>query len=128
MASILVADDEEDVQKLVRCYLEYEGHKVQGVSNGVQLLEALGVEPSNISLALPDLVIMDVAMPGLDGHTLAARLHREARTASLPILMLTAKGGMGSFFQNLTNVKGFMSKPFDADELVNLVAEVLKKP
>lgn len=125
MASVVIADDEEDVQELVRCYLEYAGHQVRGVSNGTQLLKLLGVEPLLSSAPLPDLLIMDVAMPGLDGHTLVARLQGDPRTSSLPVVMLTAKGGMGPFFQNLPNVKGFMSKPFDPEELVKLVAELL---
>src|SRR5437762_4318413 len=86
LASILVIDDEADLVTLVKFNLEREGWKVKSAADG-----ATGFELARRDL--PDLILLDLMLPGMDGLEVCRRLRSEQRTARIPIIMLTAKGG-----------------------------------
>ena len=67
MARILVVDDERDVATMLKFMLEKDGHVVEAAYDGRQALAAMGIEPADAEKPLPDLVILDVMMPELDG-------------------------------------------------------------
>src|SRR4051812_23472088 len=90
MANILIVDDEEAIVTLMRFILEKAGHAVAEARNGKEALEVLGVEPSDAGKPLPDLVLMDIMMPVMDGHEACKRIHAHARTSGLPIIVVTA--------------------------------------
>lgn len=121
----MIVDDEADVVTLLRFLLEKDGHVVTSASNGEQALKLLGVEPPLPETVLPDLVVMDVMMPILDGFTLSARLAKDARTRSLPLIVLTGKGETRELFHYSPNVAAYIDKPFDSSRLRELITSML---
>jgi CheY-like chemotaxis protein len=126
MARILVVDDERDVATMLKFMLEKDGHEVSAAHDGLAALGALGVEPADPTKPLPDLVILDVMMPELDGYAVCARMYEDPRTKRVPVLMLTAKGGIRELqHQMAPNVAAHVDKPFDPRALRELVAGML---
>jgi len=125
MANILVVDDERDVVTLVKFVLQKEGHTVIEAYNGAQALEKLGVEPVNAEAELPDLIILDVMMPIIDGHTACRRISENDRVRKVPVVVLTAKGQMRELFESCGNVAAYLEKPFDPRKLREMIASVL---
>lgn len=125
MGRILVVDDERDVATMLKFMLEKDGHAVTTAGNGLEALAALGVQPADAAKELPDLAILDVMMPELDGYSVCERMYEDPRTRPIPILMLTAKGAMRELHGRTPNVAAHIDKPFDPRELRALVSEML---
>lgn len=112
MASILVVDDDPSVRALLRDVLECEGHVVEAASDGFAALRA-------VEVARPDCVVLDVMMPGLDGHAVLSRLRQLDGGPALPVIMLTAAADDANAWQAWSGgVDYFLAKPFDATELL----------
>lgn len=125
MAAILIVDDEPEIVTLLRFVLEKDGHRISSAANGKLALEVLGLEPPG-EAPPPDLIILDVMMPVMDGYALNAILQREAKTQGIPILVLTAKGQkMRDLFEMASNVAAYVQKPFDPKMLRELIAGIL---
>jgi DNA-binding response OmpR family regulator len=108
---ILVVDDDADIRTMVRTVLETEGYAVDVADDGFAALRA--VESTE-----PDCVVLDIMMPGIDGHAVLSRIRGSARP-TLPVVMLTAAADDDQAWQAWTEgVDYFLAKPFDADELV----------
>jgi two-component system KDP operon response regulator KdpE len=115
---ILVVDDEERMVRFIRLNLEYDGFKVIEAYNG---MEAIDKVRSN----LPDLVLLDVMMPDIDGFEVL-RIIREV--SSVPVIMLTAKGEEDDRVQGLElGADDYITKPFSPRELVSRVRAVLRR-
>ena len=126
MPSIMVVDDEPDIVTLLRFILGQHGHTVSEAANGQIALERLGLEPVVLETPLPDLIVLDIMMPIMDGYQLNMRLQTEARAKNIPILVLTAKGQkMRDLFEMAPNVAAYVQKPFDPKMLVELIAGIL---
>jgi len=126
MPVIMVVDDEPDIVTLLRFALEQDGHEVSDAGNGQIALERLGLEPVRPELALPDLIVLDIMMPVMDGYQLNMRLQTEQRAKDIPILVLTAKGQkMRDLFEMAPNVAAYVQKPFDPKMLRELIAGIL---
>ena len=126
MANILVVDDERDIVALIRFLLEKDGHSVTMAYNGKEALAKLGIDPpAQGKTSPPDLMILDVMMPELDGFTVGKRIADIESLRSLPIVVLTAKGQMRELFGSVHNVKSFLDKPFDPKKLRELVRGLL---
>ncbi|MGQ0520937.1 MAG: response regulator [Actinomycetota bacterium] len=122
MAQVLVVDDEADIRGLVRLSLELDGHDVSEAVDGVDALRALDA-------GRPDLVVLDVAMPQLDGWGVLARLKGSAGLADVPVIMLTALGGdMDRIRGGIEGAVRYVTKPFDLDALRAEVALALAEP
>jgi CheY-like chemotaxis protein len=131
MARILIVDDESDIVKLLRFVLERDGHMITDAPDGTIALQVLGLDPANPGAELPELLILDVMMPVMDGYTLNMRLQANERTKGIPIVVLTAKGDrMRDLFEMAPNVAAYVRKPFDPKMLRELVFGILsgKKP
>jgi CheY-like chemotaxis protein len=126
MARIMVVDDERDVVTLIKFLLEKEGHEVMTAYNGVDALSDLGVDPPRADALLPELIVLDVMMPQMDGYTVSAKLHENARTRGIPLIVLTAKGETRDLFELSPNVASHIDKPFDPKTLRDLIAGMLK--
>ena len=112
MPKILVVDDDPSVRSLVKDSLEIEGYEVCVAEDGFAGLRA--IEANN-----PDCVLLDVMMPGLDGHQVLQRIRAGDSHRALPIVMLTAYSDDANAWQAWTEgVDYFLAKPFDADELL----------
>ena len=120
MANILVVDDEPDVVTLIKFLLEKDGHVVQTAHNGEEALKVLGLEPPGTSV-VPELIVLDVMMPIMDGYTLSTRLQENKKTRSIPLLILTAKGQTRDIFEMAPNVATYIEKPFDPKHLRDLI-------
>ena len=96
----------------MRTILEKDGHTVSAAVNGQEALVMLGVSPDNPAAVLPDLILLDVMMPILDGIGVAAALRDHPRAAKVPILVVTAKGDLRPLFEAMPQVAGFFQKPF----------------
>lgn len=124
--AILIVDDEPEIVLLLRVFLEKSGFRVIEAPNGEMALKVLGVEPPDSGAALPDLAILDIMMPVMDGYALNARLQADARTAKMPILVLTAKGQkMRELFEMAPNVAAYVQKPFNPKALRDLIVNLL---
>ena len=125
MAELLIVDDEGHVVALMKFILERVGHSVSVAYNGKTALEILGVEPPDPTVALPDLVILDVVMPIMDGYAAAVAIGNNPRTAGLSLLVVTTKGDMRHIFEAIPSVVGFFQKPFDPRSLREVVAKLV---
>jgi diguanylate cyclase (GGDEF)-like protein len=118
---ILVADDDDDIVSFVQVNLRLEGFEVATASDGEQALEAA------IEL-VPDLIILDIMMPKLDGLEVCRRLRSESRTKNISIIMLTARSLTAEKVVGLTaGADDYIIKPFDPLELVARVKSALRR-
>ena len=119
--SILVVDDDPDVARFVEVNLRSAGYEVQVATDGEEALEkALEMRP--------DLVLLDVMMPKLDGFEVAQRLRRDQRTSSCSIIMLTAKALSADKVTGLqSGADDYIIKPFDPIELLARVKGTLRR-
>lgn len=115
---VLVVDDDPNILELVRLYSEKEGFEVVGVNNGDLVLSAFNREN-------PDVIILDIMLPGKDGLTLC---HELRKIRMIPIIMLTAKGEEADRVLGLEmGADDYVSKPFSPRELVARVKAVLRR-
>ena len=122
MPKILIADDEPHIRLLIEQAieeLEDEGVEILTATNGEEAL-------SMILSEAPDLVLLDVMMPGMDGFQVCERLRRDPRTAAAHVIFLTAKG------QEYDRARGqqagadtYITKPFDPDHLLETAREIV---
>jgi DNA-binding response OmpR family regulator len=118
-AVILVVDDEDDVRAVIVTQLTESGHEVLEAADGERAFE-LALERR------PDLAIVDVTMPGLDGYELTRRLRDHQDTEEVPIIILTAQGGPRDVTQGFeVGADEYIRKPFSPHELRDRVQEVL---
>src|SRR5262249_31895417 len=118
---VLVVEDEPDIRRLVVLHLERDGFRCRAVANG---LDALREAKGNV----PDLVVLDLMLPGLDGLEVCRRLRSDATTAAVPIIMLTAKSAEVDRVVGLeVGADDYVAKPFSPKELVARVRAVLRR-
>ncbi|MFK0194887.1 SpoIIE family protein phosphatase [Kitasatospora sp. NPDC090308] len=111
-ARVLVADDNADMREYLARLLRGAGYRVDEVQDGWQALGAVRADA-------PDLVISDVMMPGLDGLALVSALRTDPRTASVPVLLLSARAGQEASIEGLqAGADDYLVKPFAAAELL----------
>jgi DNA-binding response OmpR family regulator len=119
--TILVIDDERDLIDLVRYNLEKEGYDVIAATDGQSGLEVA-------TKHAPDLVVLDLMMPGMDGLQFCQRLRSDARTARMPLIMLTAKATEADRIVGLEmGADDYITKPFSPREVVARVKAVLRR-
>lgn len=120
-ARILVADDEPDIRHLIAVSLRRAGYIIDEVEDGET---AIAQAKAN----LPDLLIVDVMMPGVSGHDVARQLADDPRTAAIPILMLSAMGQARDVDEGLASgARAYVVKPFSPRELAARVGEMLRE-
>jgi len=118
---ILIVEDEPDMAELVALRLRREGYEVEVAHDGQEGLRRARAQP-------PDLVVLDVMLPGMPGTEVAAALRGDPRTAKLPILMLTAKGEESDVVVGLgSGADDYVTKPFSMAVLAARIAALLRR-
>jgi len=118
---ILVVDDEEDILELVRYNLSKEGYQVRGVGTGEEALEVARADR-------PDLIVLDLMPPGIDGLDVCKALKSDPKTKSIPIIMVTAKGEDADVVSGLElGAEDYVTKPFSPRILSARVKAALRR-
>jgi len=121
MQTILVIEDEEDIADLVSFNLKRSGYATEWAKDGLLGLEAA-------KSVLPDLIVLDLMMPGMNGISVFKELQRDALTRKIPVIMLTARSQTEDKIQGLElGADDYMTKPFSPKELVLRVKNLLKR-
>jgi CheY-like chemotaxis protein len=119
MARVLLADDNADIASFVKEWLELEGYEVTLAVNGAEALELT-------RSAAPDLILMDVAMPVMDGYEAIRRLRADEATRALPVIALTAHAQADEKGRALeVGATEYESKPIDMPRLLDKIAALL---
>jgi two-component system phosphate regulon response regulator PhoB len=118
---ILVVEDEDDILELLRYNLAKEGFRVTGVVSGEEALRTARSQP-------PDLIVLDLMLPGMDGLTVCRELKQDAKTRETPIIMLTAKGEEADIVAGLElGADDYVTKPFSPRVLLARLRAVLRR-
>lgn len=118
--SILVVEDEEDIRELVSYTLLKEGYQVASVASGEEALAIVESKP-------PDLIVLDLMLPGIDGLTVCQRLRANPKTSGLAIVMLTARGEEADIVGGLNmGADDYITKPFSRNVLLARIRAVLR--
>jgi DNA-binding response OmpR family regulator len=121
MAKILVADDDRDVRELSIFTLRFAGHEVLGASSGEEAV-------NQAKLNTPDLILMDVRMPKMNGYEACKLLKTDQSTSSIPVIFLSARGQESEVQAGLSvGAVDYILKPIAPDELTETVKYHLKK-
>jgi DNA-binding response OmpR family regulator len=117
---ILLVDDDQDISNLIKGELERSGYQVQTLDGGE---EVLGV----MHAYKPDLLIMDVMLPGIDGYSLTNNIAEEDDLKDIPVIIMSALSTSRVMFEPLRQVYAFFSKPFSTEEFMATVKAALAK-
>jgi two-component system phosphate regulon response regulator PhoB len=121
MTAILIADDDPDIRDLVSFKLEQAGFEVTAVDNGLAALASAREFP-------PDMIVLDVMMPGMSGIDVCRELRGSPPTATLPIILLTARAQEGDVEVGFgVGADDYVVKPFSPRELVSRVEAVIAR-
>lgn len=121
MSKILVVDDDKAINELIKVNLKLAGYDVVQANDGIQGFALAKQE-------LPNLVILDVMMPNVDGYTVAQRIRQNDSTKNIPILMLTALSDIEDKGRGFAiGIDDYLVKPFDMEELKMRVKAILKR-
>jgi diguanylate cyclase (GGDEF)-like protein len=116
---ILIVEDDDSLRRVLRIQLEAAGYEITEAENGLRALEILESET-------PDLVLLDVMMPEMDGYTACKKIREQRRLAQLPIIFLTAKDAPESRIMSLgEGANDYMTKPYDRKELLLRVRNLI---
>lgn len=119
--SIFVVDDEEDILELIGHNLTREGFLVATATNGESALKAIIQKP-------PDLILLDLMLPGIDGLEVCRMLKKDAKTADIPIIMLTAKGDESDIITGLElGADDYITKPFSLKVLIARIHAITRR-
>ncbi|MEE8485887.1 MAG: response regulator [Acidimicrobiia bacterium] len=118
---ILVVDDDPDILQFVRMNLELDGFEVELAGGGREALEKAGA-------SAPDLMLLDVMMPEIDGLTVLRRMRSDPSTANIPVIVLTARSLAEDRVKGLDlGADDYITKPFDLEELIARIRTVLRR-
>jgi two-component system cell cycle response regulator DivK len=118
--SVLYVEDNADNRLLIRRILNAEGYEVLEADSAVRALQVLEAQT-------PDLILMDINMPDIDGYTLTAQLKAQPHLKHIPIIAMTANALKGDRERSLqAGCDGYIQKPIDVDQLTNQIASFLR--
>src|SRR5262249_33841767 len=110
-ATVLLVDDEDQLRRVMKDLLEREGYRVTEAQNGIEALD-------QVDRHAPDIVVLDLNLPGLDGYGVLSHLRSRSATAKIPVVVLTARGDEDNEVRVLElGADDFLSKPFRARAL-----------
>jgi len=119
MAKIVIIDDDKSILEVTKIILEAENYKVEMIDSDRNIIE-------KVKKIMPDLILLDISMPGLGGKEICTKLKKETETEKIPIMMLSAS----SKIREVTKDCGadyWLEKPFEMDQLIDKVKQVLNR-
>jgi sigma-B regulation protein RsbU (phosphoserine phosphatase) len=118
---VLIVDDEDDIRTILGVTLRRAGYAVTPAADGAEALASLAAE-------LPDLVVLDIMMPVMDGMATLRRIREDARTRELPVILLTAKGQLVDRMAGFEmGADDYVAKPFEPSELLARIRALLRR-
>ena len=121
MSRILIVEDDPDIAQLIAHYLQKAGHAAECLTSGSSVVP-------HARATAPDLVLLDLMLPGMDGLMVCQALRAQRETAGIPIIMLTARGEEGDRIAGLElGADDYVTKPFSPGELTARVAALLRR-
>ena len=124
MPLIWLVEDDEDIREIALYALQSAGYNTLGFESGTQMFAQL----QDSAATVPDLLILDIMLPGMDGLEILRRLRAQARFATLPILMLTAKSAEYDKVKGLdAGADDYMTKPYGVMELISRIKALLRR-
>lgn len=121
MSKIMIVEDEADISEMIALHLAREGHESFAVDNGLKVLP-MAIEK------MPDIIVLDLMLPGLDGLGVLKRLRADTRTANIPVIILTAKSQVTDKIAGLEQgVDDYLTKPFSPRELFLRISAILRR-
>ena len=118
--TILIVDDQPDNREMLATLLGAEGYRTMEAAGGMEAMD-------QIAQQAPQLILLDVSMPDMDGYAVASLLKADPKTSSIPIIMVTAHSGRGARVVGLhTGAEDYMTKPIDAPELLLKIRNLLR--
>lgn len=117
---ILIVEDEESLLKLESILLSTRGYQVTGVKDGVTALQ-------EIENNRPDLILLDIMMPGIDGFEVCRRIKENPSTAGIPVVMLTAKKSTADQNRGAeVGAEAYVTKPFKSGKIIEVIESLIK--
>ena len=117
---VLIVDDERKNRDLIEVLLSKQGYEITTANSGEEALAA-------VAESLPDLILLDVMMPGMDGYQVATRLKADPRSAHIPVVMLSALTDRNSMMHGMTaGAAAYLAKPVDGAQLRSEVERLLR--
>ena len=116
---ILIVDDERDIVVILKLALEKEGYEVVEAYDGIEALE-------KIAIAKPDLILLDIMMPRMDGYTMKLKLKENSETANIPVIIITGRGLLKEIIKQTEDaaISAYLEKPFTVATLLNNIKGV----
>ncbi|MCK4307473.1 response regulator [candidate division WOR-3 bacterium] len=121
MKKVLLVDDDEDFIETVKFYLIHSGYLVSVAKNGEEAFDKL-------KIGKPDIILLDVMMPGIEGTEVCKKLKADSDLSSIPIMMVTAKGQREDIENAIkAGANGYIPKPFSLPRLVERIEELISR-
>ncbi|MFQ3679249.1 MAG: response regulator [Pseudanabaenaceae cyanobacterium] len=121
MSSVLVVEDSSPQREMISALLKESGMTVSSASDGVEALEQIQVSP-------PDIVVLDIVMPRMNGYELCRRLKESPQTKGVPVVMCSTKGEeFDKYWGMKQGADAYIAKPFQPQELIGTVKQLLRK-
>lgn len=114
---LIIIDDDTTTALEIKAFLETKGYEVTHISDGSQALE-------DIKETGPDLILLDIIMPGTDGFTIAKKIHFDEQAKNIPIIVFSAQEGMKELFA-IEGISDYLVKPVDKEKLLETIVKKL---
>ena len=115
--TIMIIDDEPSFIEMVKLRLEANGYKTVGATEGNEAMEKL-------SQFIPDLILLDIMMPGMDGYTFLRELRSNDQTKRIPVIVVTGRPDMKELFE-IEGIEHYILKSGDMSELLNIIKGII---
>lgn len=116
--NILIIEDEYQIIKLISVILSKKGFEIDYCENGRDAI-------AKMHKVKPDLIIMDIMLPGIDGQTLTKQMSKDKSLSHIPVLIISSLKDAETLFRDTSQIKGFISKPFTQDVMLEAVEKIL---